>query len=122
MELKTFADIVKLQQEFSSRLADRLQALPGRAAATADEVIAGKRALLEHETAAMDDVRRAKVEVVNRLDGEIERHKQTIVQLEREIIEYDKAKDASGKMEPTQRELDKGKPRKRARPKRPPST
>jgi hypothetical protein len=35
MELKTFADIVKLQQEFSSRLADQLKALPETAAATA---------------------------------------------------------------------------------------
>jgi len=94
MELKTFADVVKLQQEFSSRLADRLKALPRTASATADAMIAEKRARLEHEIAARNDVQRAKVEAVNRLDGEIERHTQTIVQLEREILDYDKAIDA----------------------------
>jgi hypothetical protein len=57
-------------------------------------VIAEKRARLEHEIAARNDVQRAKVEAVNRLDSEIERHTQTIVQLEREILDYDKAVDA----------------------------
>ena len=105
MELNTFDDIVKMQQEFSSRLAARLKALPDRAATTPDALAKEKRALLDRTIEATDELYRARVEAVKRLDDEIERNKQLIIELERGIIEYDKAKDASSRAEPNESDL-----------------
>jgi len=105
MEINTFDDIVKLHQEFASRLAERLKAPRGRAAIAPDELMKEKRALLEQTIEEKDELYRAKVEAANRFEAEIERNKETITRLEREIIDYEKAKDVSGRAEPNEFDL-----------------
>jgi hypothetical protein len=121
MEINTFDDIVKLQQEFASRLAERLKAPRGRAAMAPDGLMKEKRALLEQTIEETDELYRAKVEAVNRFEAEIERNKQTITRLEREIIDYDTTKDAEQPPEAFKVELAEPKPRKTAKPRKRPS-
>jgi hypothetical protein len=91
MEINTFDDIVKMHEEFSIRLAERLNAPAGRASNTLEALMEQKRELLEHTSEANNKLYRAKAEAVKRLDDEIERNKRLILELEHDIAVYEES-------------------------------
>jgi|SRR5262249_9156506 len=97
MEIKTFDDIVKLQEEFSKALAARIESLSKAGSMTIDQMIAEKQVILTQSKADLDGVRQAKSEATKRLDGEIERRQKAVVQLERDLEALEKTKRAETK-------------------------
>jgi hypothetical protein len=99
MDIKTFDDIVKLQEEFSKTLAARIDSLSKAATTTIDQMIVEKQAILAQSKADLDSVRQARTEAAKRLDSEIERRQKAIAQLERDLEAVEKTKRAETKAE-----------------------
>jgi DNA-binding ferritin-like protein len=97
METEILDDVLRLQQEFSDKLAAQMRRLEQAPAGTLDEMMAEKRAMLKRSQADMDAVSQAREEAVKRFDDDLRRHKETIAQLESDIKEFGKAKRPSAK-------------------------
>jgi phage shock protein A len=112
MEIKTFADVLKLKDEFAARLEERLRKIEKPTSGTLDAVIEAKRALIEQSKARLQATEQARRDVVKRLDDEVGRHRQTIATLEREVAELRKAKASGGTTGPVRTpppDIDPGK-------------
>jgi peptidoglycan hydrolase CwlO-like protein len=104
MDFKSYDDVLKLQQQFTARLGEQLQAVKKARPASGEAFIADKRAMLQVSQAAIESLQRAKDEAVRRLDAELARHKKTVAQLQQDLDAFEKA----------QREADKAAGKKTA--------
>jgi hypothetical protein len=100
MEIKTFDDLVKLQQQFADRVNKGMAPATSVGALTPDELDSAKRAMLKDAQTALAATQQAKDETAKRLDGDIARLQQKIAGLERDIGQIEKAQRAEVKATP----------------------
>lgn len=110
MEIKTYDDLVKLQQQFADIASKGLAPATSVGALTPDDLNSAKRTMLKDAQAALAAAQQAKDEAAKRLDGDISRLQQKIAGLEQDIGQIEKAQRAEVKAMP-----DTPKPRKASR-------
>lgn len=91
MEIKTFDDILKIKDEFSKKLAARMRTFEEATSGTLDEIIQEKRAILKEWQARLEATEMAKGEVLKRFEGELQRQRDAVAQLETDLKELGKA-------------------------------
>lgn len=91
MEFKTFDDVVKQQQAFTSALAHRLQLLKESRVLTPDALREEKRTQLKEAKGGLSAARRQRDETVKRLEASLQRRETTLKQLEDDLGALEKA-------------------------------
>src|SRR5262245_28541592 len=110
MEIKTYDDLVKLQQQFADRVTKGMAPATSVGALTPDNLISAKRDLLKDAQDALAAAQQAKKETNRRLEDEITRLQQRIAGLQHDIGQIEEAQRAGANTEP-----DAAKPRKPSR-------
>jgi hypothetical protein len=91
MELKSYDDILKLQQQFADQINKQMLALRKTNKATGDAIIAGTRASLKEAQSAVASLEQAKTETLQRLDARIALQKEAVERLTGELEVLEKA-------------------------------
>jgi len=110
MEIKTYDDLLKLQQQFGERVRKGMAPATAAGALTPDQLNSANESMLKDAHAALAAAEQAKSETARRLDGDIARLQQRIAGLERDIGQIQKAQRADAKAAP-----DAPKPRRASR-------
>jgi hypothetical protein len=97
MEIKTYDDVLKLQQQFADQLAERLQ-LTGKSRPRAvEQMIAERQATVKESQKTIADLEKARDEANRRFDGELRRLRERIARAEADIGEIEKTRAAAPK-------------------------
>lgn len=88
MEIKSYADLQKIQAHFESLFTKQLDALGKKQPQSADSLLAARRAKLESARNAVAAAERRHATLVKRAEAELADHRETVARLESELAEH----------------------------------